>query len=119
MEIYLNTRAVRQIRIAAREAMEEGENEPLSEEILEVFDDDDIAAVEKLLEGLEFYGFISNMLDEWSGDDVDELFELLESQLGDIGVDLSTEYRGDVDDTEVLEDEDEFPVTPDFDDDDI
>ena len=28
------------------------------------------------------------MLDEWSGDDTEELFELLESQMADIGIDL-------------------------------
>ena len=28
------------------------------------------------------------MLDEWSGEDVDELFELLESALVDVGIDL-------------------------------
>jgi hypothetical protein len=33
------------------------------------------------------------MLDEWSGDDVDELFELLDAQLGDIGVDVKFEKK--------------------------
>jgi hypothetical protein len=118
MEIYLDRRAVRQIRTAAREAMEEGSFEALPEEIFEAFDDEDTSSIEKLLDGIELYDFLSTMLEEWAGDDLDELFELLELQLADIGVDLSTEYQGDLDDTEVLEDEDEFPAPAnDFDDD--
>ena len=31
------------------------------------------------------------MLDEWSGDDADELFELIDTQLGDVGVDVKFE----------------------------
>jgi hypothetical protein len=57
------------------------------------------------------------MLDEWSGDDVDELFELLDAQLGDIGVDIKFEKKPVAaaddaeeeaeDDVEEFDDEDE------------
>jgi chromosome segregation ATPase len=57
------------------------------------------------------------MLDEWSGDDVDELFELLDAQLGDIGVDIKFEKKAVAaaddaeeeadDDVEEFDDEDE------------
>ncbi len=46
------------------------------------------------------------MLDEWGGDDVDELFELLETQLGDIGIDLKYEPREDDDDLDEADDDD-------------
>jgi hypothetical protein len=46
------------------------------------------------------------VLDEWGGDDVDELFELLETQLGDVGIDLKYEPREEDPDEEVEEDDD-------------
>lgn len=117
MEIYLGRRAVRQIRDAVHDAIEEGDSEALREEILDAFADDDVRTIERVLEGEDLYDFINTMLDDWSGDDLDELFELLESQFAEIGIDLTTEYQGDIEDAEVLEDEDAFPPADDFDDD--
>ena len=54
------------------------------------------------------------VLDEWGGDDADELFELLETQLGDIGVDLK--YAPKEGDDE--EEEDAVDLDDDEDDDD-
>lgn len=113
MEIYLGRRAVRQIRDAAREAIEDGDNEALREEILDAFPEDDVQAIERLLEGEDLFDFITTMLDDWGGDDVDELFELLESQFAEIGVDITTEYSGEVEETEPLEEED-FGAGEDF-----
>ena len=114
MEIYLGRRAVRQIRAAAREAIEEGSTDALADEIVESFSEEDIQVLEELLGGIDMLAFIASMLDDWGGDDLDELFELLESTFAELNIDLSTEYQGDVDDTEVLENEDEFPDTEDF-----
>lgn len=108
MEIYLGRRAVRQIRDAAREAIEDGDTEALREEITDAFSDEDVRVVESQLASEELYEFITAMLDDWSGDDVDEVFELMESQFAEIGIDLSTEYS-DLEDDEVMEDEDELP----------
>jgi len=49
------------------------------------------------------YDFISDALEEWDGDDVDELFELLETHLSDLGVELK--YKNPE-----LEDEEEEPA---------
>jgi hypothetical protein len=110
MEVYLGKRPVRQIRDAARDAIEDGDSEALREEILDAFAEDDVRAIERALGGEDLYEFINTMLDDWSGDDIDELFELLESQFAEVGIDLTTEYQGDVDDREVLEEEDDFPA---------
>lgn len=118
MEIYLGRRGVRQIRDAAHEAIEEGETEALREEILDAFADEDVQAMERQLGGEDLYDFISSMLDDWSGDDVDELFDLLESQFAEVGIDLTTEYS-DLEDAEVLEEEDEFPPSDDFEEDEL
>jgi hypothetical protein len=88
MDIYLDKRAVRQIRISADEAIEEGDTDTLREDIMEAFTEEQIEEIERRIDSGDFYDFLSEMLDEWSGDDVDELFELLESALVDVGIDL-------------------------------
>lgn len=88
MEIFLDKRAMRQIRLSAADAIEEGDSDTLREDIIEAFSDDVIEELERRIDTGDFYDFISEILDEWSGDDVDELFELLESQLAEADVDL-------------------------------
>jgi hypothetical protein len=93
MEIALDKRAVRQIRLSAQDAIEEGDTETLREDILEAFTEEQVEEIERRLDSGDFYEFLTEMLDEWSGDDVDELFELLDAQLGDIGVDVKFEKK--------------------------
>ncbi len=88
MEIILDKRAVKAIRLSAADAIEEGDTEALKEDILEVFPEEQIEGLEQMLGGADFGELIDEILDEWSGDDVDELFDLLETQLGDHGIDL-------------------------------
>jgi hypothetical protein len=116
MEIFLDKRAVRQIRLSATDAVEEGDTESLREDILEAFTEDQVEEIERRLDNGDFFEFLTDTLMEWSGDDVDELFELLETQLGEVGIDLKYESAseeeegedGDLDDDdEDDEDEDE------------
>lgn len=93
MEILLDKRAVKQIRLSAQDAIEEGDTETLREDILEAFTEEQVEEIERRLDSGDFYEFLTEMLDEWSGDDVDELFELLDAQLGDIGVDVKFEKK--------------------------
>ncbi len=93
MEILLDKRAVRQIRLSAQDAIEEGDTETLREDILEAFTEEQVEEIERRLDNGDFFEFLTEMLDEWSGDDVDELLELLDTQLGDVGIDLKFEKR--------------------------
>jgi hypothetical protein len=93
MEIFLDKRAVRQIRLSAGDAIEEGDIETLREDILEAFTEEQVEEIERRLDNGDFFEFLTDLLDEWSGDDADELFELLDTQLGDVGVDLKFEKR--------------------------
>ena len=93
MEIYLDKRAVRQIRLSAQDAIEEGDIETLREDILEAFTEEQVEEIERRLDNGDFFEFLTDMLDEWSGDDADELMELIDTQLGDVGVDLKFEKR--------------------------
>ncbi len=107
MEIVLDKRAVRQIRLSAQDAIEEGDTETLREDILEAFTEEQVEEIERRLDNGDFYEFLTEMLDEWSGDDVDELFELLDAQLGDIGVDVKFEKKPAAAAEEAEEEEDE------------
>jgi hypothetical protein len=115
MEIVLDKRAVRQIRLSAQDAIEEGDTETLREDMLEAFTEEQVEDIEKRLDSGDFYEFLTEMLDEWSGDDVDELFELLEAQLGDMGVDVKFEKKTVEKDEEGEPDE----SAEDFEDDDL
>ncbi len=112
MEIHLDKRAVRQIRLSAADAIEEGDTEALREDILEAFTEEQVEEIERRIDSGDFFEFLTDVLDEWSGDDVDELFELLETQLGDLGIDLKYEPREEdeedvEDDTDLDDDEDD------------
>ncbi len=106
MEIYLDRRATRQIRVAVQEAIDEGDLDPLREEILEAFGEDQVEEIERRLDSADFYEHLTDVLDEWGGDDADELFELLETQLSEVGLDLKFEAK-DPDDEEEEEDDEE------------
>jgi hypothetical protein len=107
MEIYLDRRAVRQIRLSAQEAIEEDDTESLREDILEAFTEDQVEEIERRLDNGDFFEFLTDVLDEWGGDDADELFELLETQLGEVGIDLKTEPKVDDESADEEEGEDE------------
>lgn len=108
MEIFLDRRATRQIRVAAQEAVEEGDLDSLREEIYDAFGEEQVEEIERRLDSADFYEHLTDVLDEWSGDDVDELFELLETQLSELGLDLKFEQKATDEDEEEEEDEEGF-----------
>ena len=119
MEIFLPKRAVRQIRLSAHDAIEEGDTDTLREDIIEAFGDDQIEEIERRVDSGDFYELVSDVLDEWPGDEVDELFEILEQLLTDVGIELKysdPEYDDD-DEEDELDDEDDLDY--DLEDDDL
>ena len=118
MEIHLDKRALRQIRLSATDAVEEGDTEALREDVLEAFSEEQVEEIERRLDSGDFFEFLTDVLDEWGGDDVDELFELLETQLGDIGIDLKYEPREEEADEEADDDDDDDVDEDDDEDDD-
>ena len=91
MEILLDKRAVRQIRQSAADAIEDGDTETLREDVMDAFSEEQIEEIERRIDGGDFYDFIGDALEEWDGDDAEELFEVLESHLVDVGIELKTE----------------------------
>jgi hypothetical protein len=112
MEIVLDKKAMKQIRVSAQDAVDEGDTETLREDILDSFSDEQVEEIERRID-TDFYDFLGDTLEEWSGEDVDELFELLESQLADVGIELK--YEG----AEAEEDEDADAEPDDLDDEDL
>ena len=108
MEIYLGKRAMRQIRLAVSDAIEDGETDTLRDELVSAFLDDDIEEIERRIDNVDFYDFVDEILDEWSGEDLDELLELLEAQLADADVDLKYASPDMDDEDDDDEDDDEL-----------
>ena len=108
MEIHLDRRAIRRIKLSAQEAIEEGDNEALREDLYEAFAEEQVEEIERHLDAGDLFEFLTDILDEWSGDEVEELFELLETQLSEVGIDLKTDDEDkDEDDDDSDPDEDE------------
>lgn len=107
MEIFLDKRAVRQIRQAATDAIDDGDTETLREDVMEAFSEEQIEEIERRIDGGDFYDFLGEALEEWDGDDIDQLFELLESHLSDVGIELKVRAAELEDEEEEEEDDDE------------
>ncbi len=118
MEIFLDKRAVRQIRLSAQDAIEEGDTETLREDLLEAFTEEQVEEIERRLDNGDFFEFLTDMLDEWSGDDVEELFELVDAQLGDVGVDVKFEKKTAASDDEEEDEDDGKDLDDDLDEED-
>lgn len=114
MEIYLDRRSIRQIRQSAADAIEDGDTETLREDLMQAFNDDEVERIERHLDGGDLVDFLTDAIEEWDGEDVDELFEVLETHLSDVGVELKYRHPDNDDDSEDAEDDD----TEDDDDDD-
>jgi len=122
MEIFLNKRAMRQVRLSVADAIADGEVDALREDLVSVFSDDDIEEIERRIDSGDFYDFITEILEEWSGEDLDELMELLETQLADADVDLkytAPENDDSEDDAEAAEEETEEELIVDESEDDV
>jgi len=107
MEIFLSKRVMRQVRVAVADAIEDGEVDSLRDDLVGLFTDDQIEEIERRIDSGDFYDFISEILDEWSGEDLDELLELLEAQLADADVDLKYTAPESDDDEDDEDDEDD------------
>lgn len=121
MEIFLDKRALKHIRQSTADAIEDGDNETLREDVMEAFSEDQIEEIERRIDSGDFHDFLTEVLDEWSGDDVEELLELLEAHLADVGIEVKHKAGDHDDDTpeEVEEEEEEDAADDDVDDADL
>ncbi|NMC70544.1 MAG: hypothetical protein GYA57_10830 [Myxococcales bacterium] len=106
MEIYFDRRTVRELRNAALDAIEDGDYEALSEDLVKAFSDEQADEIEKRLSSGDFPDFIGEILEEWGMDDVDSLFETLETRFAEIDIELRFEDIRPEEDEEEEEEED-------------
>src|SRR5882762_6285430 len=95
MEIHLDKRAVRQIRLSAQEAIEEDDTESLREDIFETFTEDQVEEIERRLDNGDFFEFLTDVIDEWNDNNINELLKLLKTQLSKVGIDLKTKAKNE------------------------
>ena len=95
---------MKQIRLSAQDAVEEGDTETLRDDILDAFSEDQVEEIERRID-TDFYDFLGDTLEEWSGEDIDELFDLMESQLADVGIELKYETVDTADEDEDADDD--------------
>lgn len=107
MEIFLDKRALKHIRQSTADAIEDGDNETLREDVIEAFSEDQIEEIERRIDSGDFHDFLTEVLDEWSGDDVEELLELLEAHLSDVGIEVKHKAGEHDDETPDEAEEDE------------
>src|SRR5262245_59447198 len=108
MEIFLDKHAVKQIRTSAQDAIDEGDVDTLREDIIEAFSDEQVEEIERRVDSVDFNDFVSEILDEWSGDEIEELFELLEGHLAEAGIDVKyATGEAEEEDDEEEDDDDE------------
>lgn len=108
MEIYFDRRTVRELRNSALDAIEDGGYEALAEDFVRAFSDDQVDEIEKRLSSGDFPDFVNEILEEWGMDEVDNLFELLESHFAEIDIELRFEDVRSEDEEEEEEEEEEF-----------
>jgi len=83
---------------------------------MDAFSEEQIEEIERRIDGGDFYDFIGDSLEEWDGDDADELFELLESHLADVGIEVKYDPPDpDAEEEEEEEEEEEFTAEDDED----
>jgi hypothetical protein len=117
MEIYFDRRTVRELRNAAVDAIEDGDYEALSEDLVKAFSDEQVDEIEKRLTSGDFPDFINELLEEWGMDDVDNLFETIESRFAEIDIELRFEdIRTEEDDEEEEEEVDDEELDESLDD---
>lgn len=101
-EIIVNRSRTKILRLAVREAIDEGTRDSLGVEIMDAFTESQIEDIDAHLDGVSFEDVIEETLDEWGGEEEEELLELLEARFGEMGMELKFWYTD-----EAIDDEDE------------
>ena len=116
LEIYIEPRRTVNLKQAIAEAIESGEYESLATDIRDCFTEDQVEEIEEVLDSGDIEETIDEILAEWGGDDLDDLFDSIEAYFAEGGIELHFEE----DDLELEPEEtdiDEFDdIEPDEDD---
>lgn len=104
LEIIVDPRRTFALKRAITEAIESGDYDSLLDDVRDCFTDEQVEQIEELLEDKDINESIDEIVAEWGGDDVDELFEAIESFFAELKMDIH--FDEDEDFVEEEEDED-------------
>lgn len=107
LEIIIEPRRVFNLKQAVTEAIESGDYDTLFEDIRDCFTEEQIELIEEVLDSGDIGESIDEIVNEWGGDDVDELLETIENFFADSSIEVRF-----ADDEEFAEEE----ATEEFDD---
>ena len=105
LEIIVEPRQSYSLKQAVIEAVKTGDYNSLYDDIRDCFTDDQIEEMEELLESGDIGETIDEIIAEWNGEDVDELFDSIESYFSEASIEIQFIHDDDFEDEE---EEDDF-----------
>ena len=106
LEIVVEPRQSFSLKQAVLEAIKSGDYNSLYDDIRDCFTDDQVEDMEEILESGDLGDAIDEIVSEWNGEDLDELFETIESYFAESSIEIQFMHDEDFEETEPEEDED-------------
>ncbi|MDJ0764461.1 MAG: hypothetical protein QNJ97_15905 [Myxococcota bacterium] len=88
LQIIVEARRTFNLRQAVIAAVEGGDYDSLYDDILDCFTDDQVEQMEEFLDSGDVGEAIDEIVTEWNAEDVDELFESIESYFADSNIEI-------------------------------
>ncbi len=105
LEIVVEPRQSYSLKQAVLEAIKSGDYNSLYDDIRDCFTDDQVEEIEEILESGDMGDAIDEIVSEWNGEDLDELFETIESYFAESSIEIQFLHDDDYEDSE---DEDDY-----------
>ena len=115
LEIIVDPRRTFNLRQAVTESIESGDYDNLYDDIRDCFTEDQVEQIEEVLENGDIAEAIDEIVNEWNAEDLDDLFESIETYFAESSVEIQFIHD---DDFEEDPEEKEMEVFDDVDDDD-
>jgi len=87
-EIKLGQRQTKALVGSANQAIEEGDLDLLGEDILNIFSDEQVVEIESRLDGGSLEDLVEEIINEWTGDDLQEFIEIVEDRFAAIEIEI-------------------------------
>jgi len=87
-EIKLGQRQTKALVGSANQAIEEGDLDLLGEDILSIFSDEQVVEIESRLDGGSLEDLVEEIINEWTGDDLQEFIEIVEDKFAAIEIEI-------------------------------
>jgi hypothetical protein len=111
LEIVVDAHRTQSLRLAVIEATEAGDYDGLYDDVRDCFSEEQVDLIEDMLDSGDITEAIDEIVEEWSAEDVDELFESIEAYLAESAIEitfLQDEFAEEDDEEFAYDDEDDF-----------